>query len=75
MSPELRGRVLHHTYDKWLSVVPFFQLKTDHLPATDAFLASTEFKGFVLSLANYVSPMLFVPFEVVMRANQFCTAL
>lgn len=45
LSPDLHGRVLLHTYGKWLSVVPFFNMRTDNLAPAELYAAELEFKG------------------------------
>lgn len=75
LSPDLHGRVMLHTYGKWLSVVPFFNMRTDHLASTELYAAEMEFKGFIMGLAVRVKPVLYAPLEAVLRSSQCCSSL
>jgi hypothetical protein len=66
MSPDLRGKVMHHTFSKWLSVVPFFNAvggPTLTAPAAD------ENTAFLFALSTKIRGAVFAPLEGIICAG------
>lgn len=67
---------MHHTYSKWLSVVPFLSFQTKAPKGSlEHFLGGEEYKAFVMMLAARIKPASYAPMEVVLRVNQLCDTL
>jgi hypothetical protein len=72
MSPELRAKVMFHTYSRWLVNIPFFTLDTSKWASKDVIHARRELKAFVMRLATLVSPVAYGPMETIARVNERC---
>jgi hypothetical protein len=66
MSPDLRGKVMHHTFSKWLSVVPFFDAVGG--PFSPLPVAS-EKDAFLYALSTKIVGAVYAPLEGIICAG------
>ena len=69
MSPDLRGRVMNHTYSQWLYNIPFFRLRLIGLSETEVYDAKGEHAAFMLALTPRITSVVFAPLEAMIRPN------